>query len=127
MDKNNEAQILQRFAKKLLGSNNSILEMFNLVPSMLLRNNGKLLNFLINWQLIKLFLPLLLLVGFMFFCCFMGTGDIFIPPKSQPQPNNAMINFLFSVTGEYCLLIIPILWASFCYYGGKKLFRILFL
>ena len=49
MDKNNEAQILQGFAKKLLGSNNSILEMFNLVPSMLLRNNGKLLNFLINW------------------------------------------------------------------------------
>ena len=121
-----EEKIIQDFAKKILGEKNSILEMLNLVPSMLLHKKGKLINILIYWEIFKMLLPLIILILFFWFSASLGSILWLDPPASSKIIITPWMTAIKKYTYGLYSRILPCLWLAFCYYGGKKLFRIIF-
>ena len=121
-----EEKIIQDFAKKILGEKNSILEMLNLVPSMLLHKKGKLINILIYWEIFKMLLPLIILILFFLLSSIFGSLLWIDPPASSKIIIKPWMTAVDKYTNGHYMHIFPLLWLAFCYYGGKKLFRIIF-
>lgn len=94
------------FIKNCL-SQNSFLGTFNMVPQILMRNNGKMLNFLINWRVFRVTIEHIL--PFIFFNL-MGNCFFLFLANPGTKTNSPIVFFILSI-----FIVLPL----FVYYSSS--------